>query len=224
MRRLEPDVSIRWLVYETLKLAGLFVVFGLILFGLAALSHADGPAAPDPLAVTSAAEGWVWTQQYWAPPAASKNLAGGRFQALLGAGRWGVGFRGDVSGLPGEFTPDKYETFRSAETYLAVHRNVGHTGEVVFGPTAVIGASIPLEMRDGVRGTLAHPVSGGVGLRVAAPGWWVYAVFGQHQSLAGVCGLVGYQVRLTDRTAAVGTIAVNGKMYVLSAGVAVRWF
>jgi hypothetical protein len=180
---------------------------------------------PDPLAVGTMAEGWVWAMRYWSPPAEPRDLAGGRIQAQLGIGRWGVAFRGDVSGLPGEFTVDKPETFRSLEGHLAVHRNFAGAQGVKLGAAVGAGSGFSLEKPEGVAPVTPHSLTFGAGLHVSGPGWWVYGMYGQHQALPGSAGIVVYQSRLSDHTAAVGTFAIGAKgTYIAQFGVAVRTF
>jgi hypothetical protein len=182
------------------------------------------PAPPaDPLATASAAEGWIWAERSWAPPAEAKDLAGGRFQALLGLGRWGVAVRGDVSGLPGTFDVSKTQTYRSAQALVGVHRNLYATSGIQLGVAAGFGGAVPLVVEAGERPKMPHTFTAGLGIRAAAPGWWVYATAGQHYAVPGVSGILVYQVRTSERTAAVGTFAV-GRTSFAQFGVAVRWF
>lgn len=179
----------------------------------------------DPLAAGTGAEGWVWAMRHWSPPAEPRDLAGGRIQAQLGVGRWGYAFRGDVSGMPGEFSPDKPETFRTLEGHLAVHRNFAGAQGVKLGAAAGVGAGFSLEKQGGETPRTPHSTTWGGGLHVSGPGWWAYALFGRHQALPGFAGVVTYQVRASERTAAVGTFAVGERgAYVAQFGVAVRWF
>jgi hypothetical protein len=189
----------------------------------------DGTTIPvvalDPLAAGTGAEGWVWAMRYWSPPAEPRDLAGGRIQAQLGVGRWGYAFRGDISGLPGEFSPDKPETFRSLEGHVAVHRNFAGAQGVKVGAAVGAGAGFSLEKQDGAAPTTPHSATWGAGLHASGDGWWAYALFGQHQALPGFAGVVTYQVRASSRTAAVGTFAVGEHgAYVAQFGIAVRWF
>jgi hypothetical protein len=202
-----------------LEIAVLFLVLAAGVAG----AQEPGTPAPDPLAVTSAAEGWIWAERSWAPPAEAKDLAGGRFQALLGVGRWGVAVRGDVSGLPGTFDISKLQTFRSAQALLGVHRNLYGVGSIQLGVAGGFGGAVPLVVEDGSRPRLPHTFTAGIGLRAAAPGWWVYAAAGQHYAVPGVSGILVYQVRTSSRTAAVGTFAI-GRTSFAQFGVAVRWF
>jgi len=197
---------------------------------LAAALQAAPPVEPapvvlDPLAVSSAAEGWIWAERSWAPPAEAKDLAGGRFQAILGLGRWGVAVRGDVSGLPGKFDINKLETFRTAQALLGVHRNLYAYSGLQIGAVAGFGGAVPLVAEDGgARPKMAHAFTAGIGARVSAPGWWVYAAAGQHYAVPGVAGILVYQVKTSSRTAAVGTFAVGRGSSFAQFGVAVRWF
>ncbi len=194
---------------------------------LAVALQAPAVEAPpkDPLATTSAAEGWIWAERAWAPPAEARDLTGGRFQALLGLGPWGVAVRGDVSGLPGTFDVSKTQTYRSAQALVAVHRNVYATSGIQFGLAAGVGAAVPLVVEEsGERPRLRHTVMGGAGLRVASPGWWAYGSVGQHYAIQGIAGILVYQVRTSERTAAVGTFAVGRRGSFAQFGVAVRWF
>jgi hypothetical protein len=179
----------------------------------------------DPLAAGTGAEGWVWAMRYWSPPAEPRDLAGGRIQAQLGVGRWGYAFRGDISGLPGEFSPDKPETFRSLEVHVAVHRNVTGAQGVRLGLAAGVGAGFSLEKKDGVPPVTPHSATWGGGLHASGKGWWTYLLFGQHQALPGFGAIATYQVRATDHTAAVGTFAIGEHgSYIAQFGVAVKWF
>lgn len=185
------------------------------------------PAAPDPLATKNAAEGWIWAERAWAPPAEAKDLVGGRFQALLGFGkdaRWGAAIRADVSGLPSTFDVSKVQTYRAVQAMVAVHRNLYATSGIQFGLAAGIGGAVPLVVEDGARPKLKHDFMGGAGIRAAAPGWWVYATVGQHPAIRGLAGILVYQLRTSERTAAVGTFAVGGRSSYAQIGVAVRWF
>lgn len=179
----------------------------------------------DPLAAGTGAEGWVWAMRYWAPPAEPRDLAGGRIQAQLGVGRTGIAFRGDVSGMPGEFSPDKPETFRSLEAHLAVHHNVAGAQGVKLGVAVGVGAGFSLETKEGTTPTTPHSATLGAGLHVSGRGWWTYAMYGQHQALPGSAAVVVYQIRASDRTATVGTFAVGSRgSYLAQFGIAVRWF
>jgi len=181
----------------------------------------------DPLAQKSAAEGWIWAERTWSPPAVPEDIAGGRFQALLGIGRWGVGLRGDVSGMPGKFDVNDVRTFRAAGAYVAAHRNLAALpGGIQFGVTAGGGAAVPLVLPEGsTKPVTAHAATWGAGARIAGPGWWAYLVIGQNQALPGTSGTLMYQVRLSSRTSAVGTFGIGaGQHYVGQFGIAVRWF
>jgi len=130
-----------------------------------------------------------------------------------------------VTGMPGEFSPDKPETFRSLEGHVAVHRNFAGTQGVKLGVAVGAGAGFSLEQKDGVPPATPHSSTLGAGLHISGPGWWVYGMFGQHQALPGFAGVFVYQVRTTDRTSAVGTFAIGEKgLYIAQFGVAVRWF
>lgn len=184
------------------------------------------PTVIDPLAQKSGAEGWVWAMRYWAPPAEPRDLAGGRIQALLGNGRWGYAIRGDFSGLPGEFEVDKLQTFRTLEAHLGVHRNVAASQGVQIGVAVGAGLAVSLERGpDGLPPTTPNNFSYGAGLRAAGKGWWFYLMGGQHQALPGFAAIGTYQVRLSDRTAAVGTFAYGAQQrYIAQLGMAVRWW
>lgn len=180
----------------------------------------------DPLAQKGGAEGFVWAMRYWSPPAEPRDLAGGRVQAMLGAGRWGLAIRGDASGLPGEFAVDKIQTFRTLEVHLGIHRNLAATNGVQIGVAVGAGLAVSLEQgEDGLPPKTANPASYGAGLRVAGKGWWVYVMGGQYQALPGFSAISTYQVKMSDRTAMVGTFAYGAQQkYVAQMGVAVRWF
>lgn len=192
-----------------------------------AVEQVPAPPEPDALAQRSAVEGWIWAERTWAAPAEPKDLAGGRFQALLGVGRWGYAVRADVSGMPGEFDVNKVETFRSAGAYLAVHRNLAALpGGIQIGLTAGGGSAVPLVLPEGSsKPTTAHAATYGAGGRIAGPGWWAYVVIGQNQALPGLSGTVMYQARLSSRTSAVGMFGLGARQtYVGQFGIAVRWF
>ena len=160
----------------------------------------------------------------WAPPAAPKDFVGGRFQALLGVRAWGIAIRAEASGLPGNFDTSKPETFHTVAAYAAVHRNVlALPGGIQFGPAAAGGAALPL-VGDQAVPRFYHGGTVGLGFRAAAPGWWVYAGIGMNQALPGAAGTVEYQVRMTARTSAVGTVAIGRGTYYSQIGVAVRWY
>ena len=180
----------------------------------------------DPLAQASGVEGWIWAMRYTSPPAEPRDLAGGRVQAILGAGKWGFAFRGDFSGLPGEFDQVDIATFRTLEGHIGVHRNVGAAEGVQVGVALGTGLAVSLEVgEDGLPPITANKFSYGADLRVAGKGWWSYLLFGQYQALPGFSLIGTYQVKMTERTAAVGTFAYGGQqLYVAQLGVAVRWW
>lgn len=184
------------------------------------------PVVTDPLAQANGAEGWVWAMRYWAPPAEPRDLAGGRVQGMLGAGRWGIAIRGDFSGLPGEFAVDKIQTFRTIEAHLGVHRNLAAVNGVQVGVAAGVGLAVSLEAGDdGLPPKTPNNYTAGVGARAAGKGWWVYLMFGQHQALPGFAAVGTYQVKISDRTAAVGTFAYGAQQrYIAQLGIAVRWW
>lgn len=180
----------------------------------------------DPLAQANGAEGWVWAMRYWSPPAEPRDLAGGRVQGMLGAGRWGIALRGDFSGLPGEFAVDKIQTFRTIEAHLGVHRNLAALNGVQVGVAVGAGLAVSLEAGDdGLPPKTPNNFTAGAGLRAAGKGWWVYMMFGQHQALPGFAAVGTYQVKISDRTAAVGTFAYGAQQrYIAQLGIAVRWW
>lgn len=186
---------------------------------------APHPATISSLEVETGAQGWVWASRYWAPPAEPKDLAGGRVQGQLGVGRWGFTAMGDVSGIPGSFDVQNVETYQSVEAHAAVHYNLFAAEGVQLGVAFGGGVALPLEVQDGVRPQTAHNGSIGAGVHVNGTRWWVYAMFGQVQALPGWGGMVKYQIALTDRTAAVGSISVGAEqLAVIHMGIAVRWF
>jgi hypothetical protein len=132
---------------------------------------------------------------------------------------------GDVSGIPGSFDLQRVETFQTIEAHAAVHYNLFASNGIQLGVAAGTGIALPLEVKDGERPETAHPASLGAGLHVNGKDWWIYAMAGQVQALPGFGGLVKYQIRMTDRTAAVGSIAIGAqRRFVVQMGVAVRWF
>lgn len=180
----------------------------------------------DPLAQASGAEGYVWAMRYWAPPAEPRDLAGGRVQALMGVGRWGFALRGDASGLPGEFETGKLETFRSLEAHLGVHRNLAAGAGAQIGAAIGAGLAVSLERgEDGLPPKTPNNFSYGAGLRAAGKGWWLYLMAGQHQALPGFACIGTYQVKISDRVAAVGTFAYGAQQrYIAQLGMAARWW
>jgi len=177
------------------------------------------------LDVTTGAQGWVWASRYWAPPAEPKDLAGGRVQGQLGIGRWGLTAMGDVSGMPGSFDLQRVETFQTIEAHGAAHYNLFASNGIQLGVAVGAGIALPLEVQDGVRPTTAHPASVGAGLHLNGEDWWVYVMAGQVQALPGFGGMVKYQIAMSNRTAAVGSISVGAQQrYVVQMGIAVRWF
>jgi hypothetical protein len=187
---------------------------------------AAAPMSSDPLAQSSGGEGWVWAMRYWAPPAEPRDLAGGRVQAMLGVGRWGFAVRGDASGLPGEFEASKIQTFRTLEGHLGVHRNVAAAQGVQVGIAVGVGLAVSLEQgEDGLPPKTPNNFSAGAGLRAAGKGWWIYLMGGQHQALPGFAAIGTYQVKMSERTAMVGTFAYGAQQrYIAQLGVAVRWW
>jgi hypothetical protein len=182
-------------------------------------------ATPDPLAVQSSAEVWLWTQSVYAPPAPRRDLAGGRFQGQAGWGRWGFGVRAESIGLPGQYQRDKPETFRAAQLHLAVHRNlIAIPGGITCGPAAIFGAAVALELQDGKPPAMPKAFTGGLGARCSGDGWWTYAVVGQSQALRGVAGIATAHARMSDRLAWVGDFQIGARGYLASIGVAVRAF
>jgi hypothetical protein len=185
------------------------------------------PIVPgDPLAQKSGGEGWVWAMRYWSPPAEPRDLAGGRVQGMLGVGRWGFALRGDASGMPGEFAVDKIQTFRTIEANIGVHRNLAAAQGIQVGAAIGAGLAVSLEQgEDGLPPKTPNNFSYGVGGRAAGKGWWVYLMVGQHQALPGFSAICTYQVKISDRTAAVGTMAYGAQQrYIAQLGIAVRWW
>jgi len=182
-------------------------------------------AVADPLAVKTTSEGWIWAMRYWTPPAQTRDLVGGRAQGVVGIGRWGLAFRADAIGIPGEFAQDQVKTFRAAEVGVAAHRNLWGAGGVVVAAAA--GASVARSLETTAAGVLPDfpkAFTAGVGVRVDGPSWWVYAAVGQHQALHGVALVSTYQVRTSDRTALVGEFAVGSRSSFAQLGLAVRAF
>jgi hypothetical protein len=213
----------RALVVDRGPLAGLALAAAL----LAAPAIAQEPEPIlDPCAVTASADGWVWQQSTWSPGTQRRDLAGGRFQAMLAAGRVGVGIRAEAIGLPGEFNRERTETFRAAQLHLAVHLNtLALEGGITCGPAVLAGAAVALELRDGKAPELPKALTVGVGGRCSGPGWWSYAAVGQHQALPGVAGMATAHARLTDHTAWIGDFAVGSQgRYVASFGIAIKAF
>lgn len=207
-----------------MKRAALVVAW---LVAFASIAYADDPKpAPDPLAVTSVSEGWLWTQSTWSPGATRRDLVGGRFQAILGVNHLGIGVRAESMGLPGSFDRNKPETFQAAAAYVAVHYNVASApGGVQIGPAFLLGAAVPLELQNGVAPTLPSSFTFGLGVRVSSPQFWSYVAFGQHQAIRGSALLATVHVKMSDRLAWVGDFGVGrSARYVASIGVAVRAF
>lgn len=192
------------------------------LFLMGTLAHAQ---TPDPLAVHSTSEIWVFQQSIFAPPATRRDITGGRFQAIAGFGRWGVGVRAETSGLPGEYVQNKPETFRTGAAYLGIHRNLIARNGITIGAAALGGAAISLELQNGVSPRLPKAMTVGLGARADGPGWWAYVVVGQYQALKGISMMAAVHAKLTDRTAWVGDFAIGANStYIASFGIAVRAF
>ncbi len=190
------------------------------------LAQAAAPApAADPLAANTFAQSWAWAMSLWSDAPQRRDLVGGRIQAQVGIGRWGIAARADASGLPGEFQPNQPSTFRTVEVYVAGHRNLAGVQNVVIGPTALAGAGVSLETVNGKRPTTPNTATAGVGVRAAGPDWAVYVVVGCHQALRGVSVVAVVHVGMTDRTAWVadGGIGAHGALYARM-GLAVRVF
>lgn len=217
-----------------------YILFSFVVV-FAAVGHCD-PVPPDDvraqvaaethLDVESGAEGWLYATSTWSPGAVRKDLVGGRLNALVGFGHYGLGVRAETIGLPGSFDRNKPETFQAAALYVAIHRNVlavdggPGSGWLQVGVGAVGGLAVPLVFQNGVAPSLVGaPFTAGVGVRASAPGWWMYGIVGRYQGLKGPALMLTAHVRMSDRMAWVGDFAVGGgPTYVATLGVAVRTF
>jgi hypothetical protein len=189
----------------------------------------EQPTVPpcDPaVTVCLTTEGWLLGERTWTLGAEPRELPGARLQVEARFGRWRVAARGDATGLVGEFDRRKPETFQAAEGYLAgawdwLH--VPNAADARVGPAAALGAGISLETKDGAKPTLPKRITAGLGARVSWRQGWAYVVVGQHQALRGVAVIGTWQVRLSDRVAHVGMVALSGNAYVATMGVGVRF-
>jgi len=203
----------------------ILIVLGLIVIAVSPVAAQDTPPVTT-LEQKSGAEGWLWAMRYWAPPGEPRDLAGGRVQMLLGVGKWGFAVRGDASGMPGEFSTEKFQTFRTLEAHLGIHYNVAASQGVQVGAAVGTGLAVSLEQgEDGLPPKTPNNFSYGAGLRIAGNGWWAYLMGGQYQALPGFSAIGTYQIKMSDRTAMVGTFAYGAQQrYVAQLGIAVRWW
>jgi hypothetical protein len=199
----------------------------LALVAPAAGQDASPPPPCDPaVTVCITTEGWVLGERTWSLGAEPRELPGARLQVEARFGRWRVAARGDATGLVGEFDRQKPETFKAAEGYLAGAWDLLHVpaaADARVGPAAALGAGLSLEVKDGQKPTLPKRLTFGLGARVSWRQGWAYVVVGQHQALRGVAVIGTWQVRLSERVAHVGMIAISGNAYVSTIGVGVRF-
>ena len=177
---------------------------------------AQDPTTPaDPLAAEMFVGAYAWREVVHSTAAGRSDGWGGRFVGQLGFGRFGIAARGDVGGLPGEFSPEAPQTFQSASFYLAAHYNVLAQAPARLGLTAFAGRAVSLE-GDGIVTPTVGNFTAGVGVRVAAPGAVAYIALGTHEALGGFCVLGTAHLPLTSRLAFVvdGAASGDGRAYV----------
>jgi hypothetical protein len=203
-----------------------------VLLGTSALAQdapapASTPVPCDPAATPClTSEGWLLTERSWTPGGAQpRDLVGARLQAEVRYRGWRWAARGDATGIPGEYREGDWQTVRSIEVHAAsAYDAVRLPGGLTVGPAVAIGAAVALEHNAvGVAPKLPKSLTAGLGVRASWPGGWLYAVAGQNQALRGVAGTCVWQIRVSDRVANVGSLAVGPGAYTGTFGAAVRF-